>query len=64
MKNKFFTTLAVLAVILSGCGKFGKSKGLPNDGQVHGVAPSSALRFTKTSRNGIYSTRNISYGPK
>ena len=40
MKKAFFTTVAGLSIILSGCGKFGKSKGLPNDGQLYGVAPS------------------------
>lgn len=49
MKNTFFTTLAVIAVILSGCGKFGKSKskGLPNDGQLHGVAPEARYVMPK-----------------
>ena len=49
MKNTFFTTLAVIAVILSGCGKFGKSKskGLPNDGQLHGVAPEARYVLPK-----------------
>lgn len=40
MKTKLFCAISVLAIfILSGCGRFGKSKGLPNDGQLHGVAP-------------------------
>lgn len=47
MKNAFFTTLAVTAVILSGCGKFGKSKGQPDDGQLHGVAPGSRYIMSK-----------------
>jgi gliding motility-associated lipoprotein GldK len=49
MKNAFFTTLAVAAVILSGCGKFGKSSkgGLPDDGQLHGVAPAGRYIMTK-----------------
>lgn len=49
MKNKLFTTLAVFAIILSGCGKlkFGKSKGMPNDGQLYGVAPTGKYIFTK-----------------
>ena len=49
MKNKLFTTLAVLAILLSGCGKLklGKSKGIPNDGQLYGVAPSGKYIFTK-----------------
>lgn len=49
MKNTFFTTLAVAAVVLSGCGKFGKSKskGLPNDGQLHGVAPEARYVLPK-----------------
>jgi formylglycine-generating enzyme len=49
MKNAFFTILAVAAVILSGCGKFGKSTkgGLPDDGQLHGVAPAGRYIMTK-----------------
>lgn len=47
MKNAFFTTLAVTAVILSGCGKFGKSKGQPDDGQLHGVAPGGRYIMSK-----------------
>ncbi|MEO6683391.1 MAG: SUMF1/EgtB/PvdO family nonheme iron enzyme [Ginsengibacter sp.] len=47
MKNTLFTTVAVLAIILSGCGKFGKPKGLPNDGQVYGVAPTGKYSLPK-----------------
>ena len=48
MKTKLFTAIAVLAIfILSGCGKSGKSKGLANDGQLHGVAPSSRYILPK-----------------
>ncbi|MEO7120985.1 MAG: SUMF1/EgtB/PvdO family nonheme iron enzyme, partial [Ginsengibacter sp.] len=48
MKTKFFISIAVLAIfILSGCGKAGKSKGLPNDGQLHGVAPLSHYTLPK-----------------
>lgn len=49
MKNAFFTILALTAVILSGCGKFGKSTkgGLPDDGQLHGVAPAGRYIMTK-----------------
>jgi formylglycine-generating enzyme len=48
MKTKLFISIAVLAMfILAGCGKSGKSKGLPNDGQVHGVAPSSRYNLPK-----------------
>jgi gliding motility-associated lipoprotein GldK len=47
MKNAFFTTLAVIAVILSRCGKFGKSKGQPDDGQLHGVAPGARYVMSK-----------------
>ena len=39
MKN-LSMLLAAAAVLLASCGKSGKSsKGLPNDGQLHGVAP-------------------------
>ncbi|MDQ2721237.1 MAG: SUMF1/EgtB/PvdO family nonheme iron enzyme [Bacteroidota bacterium] len=50
MKTNLFTIIAISAIILSGCGKFGKfgkSKGLPNDGQVHGIAPSSRYILPK-----------------
>jgi gliding motility-associated lipoprotein GldK len=47
MRSTFFTTLAIAAVILSGCGKFGKSKGQPDDGQLHGVAPGGRYIMTK-----------------
>jgi gliding motility-associated lipoprotein GldK len=48
MKTKLFSAIAVLAIfILSGCGKSGKSKGLPNDGQLHGVAPLSRYSLPK-----------------
>src|SRR5688500_1710442 len=50
MKMKNLSALTVLAVmfITVGCGKIGKSsKGLPNDGQLHGVAPSSKYNLTK-----------------
>ncbi len=47
MKNTLFITVAVLALILSGCGKFGKSKGLPKDGQVYGVAPTGKYSLPK-----------------
>ena len=48
MKNTLIITSAVLAAFLfSGCSKLGKSKGLPNDGQLHGVAPSSKYSLKK-----------------
>ena len=48
MKNTLFITSAILATfLLSGCGKFGKSKGLPDDGQLHGVAPTSKFSLKK-----------------
>ena len=49
MKN-LSTAIALLAVlVITGCGKLGKkaSKGLPNDGQVHGVAPGMKYNLTK-----------------
>lgn len=39
MKNNLLTLLAGSAILFTGCAKFGKSKGLPDDGQVYGVAP-------------------------
>lgn len=39
MKLTFLVPILIAAIIMAGCGKFGKSKGLPDDGQLHGVAP-------------------------
>jgi gliding motility-associated lipoprotein GldK len=53
MRNLYFNLFAAasLTVLLSGCGMFGKksSKGsvLPNDGQVHGVAPGAKYTLPK-----------------
>lgn len=49
MKMKNLPTLMALAAmsIVAGCGKSGKSRGLPNDGQLHGVAPASKSNLTK-----------------
>jgi sulfatase modifying factor 1 len=49
MKMKNLPTLMALAAmsIVAGCGKSGKSKGLPNNGQLYGVAPSSKYNLTK-----------------
>ena len=53
MKMKNLSTLLVLAVmtiILASCGKFGKSsksKGLPNDGQLHGVSAGNKYALPK-----------------
>jgi formylglycine-generating enzyme len=50
MKMKNLSTLMTLAALIAaaGCGKIGKShKGLPDDGQLHGVAPASAYNLTK-----------------
>jgi len=50
MKMKNLSTLMALAAmtIVAGCGKLGKSnKGLPNDGQLHGVAPATKYNLTK-----------------
>jgi len=50
MKMKNLSILSVLVTILfvTGCGKIGKkaSKGLPNDGQLHGVAPGSKYNLS------------------
>jgi len=51
MKMKNLSILSVLVTILfvTSCGKIGKkaSKGLPNDGQLHGVAPGSKTNLSK-----------------
>jgi formylglycine-generating enzyme len=49
MKMKNLPTLMALAAmsLVAGCGKSGKSRGLPNDGQLHGVAPASKYNLTK-----------------
>ena len=48
MKNlSAFTALVAMVIATTGC-HFGKSsKGLPNDGQLHGVAPGSKYNLTK-----------------
>lgn len=49
MKMKNLPTLMALAAmsLVAGCGKSGKSRGLPADGQLHGVAPASKYNLTK-----------------
>jgi sulfatase modifying factor 1 len=49
MKMKNLSTLMALAAmcIVAGCGKLGKSKGIPNNGQLYGVAPAAKYNLTK-----------------
>jgi len=48
MKNLSFLITVAAALSLAGCGKIGKShKGLPDDGQLHGVAPASKYNMSK-----------------
>jgi gliding motility-associated lipoprotein GldK len=49
MKNlSILSSLAALLFVAAGCGKIGKSsKGIPNDGQLHGVAPAAKYNLTK-----------------
>jgi formylglycine-generating enzyme len=50
MKMKNLSTLMTLTALMvaAGCGKIGKShKGLPDDGQLHGVAPASSYNLAK-----------------
>jgi len=49
MKNLSAFVLILTILVVTGCGKIGKkaSKGLPNDGQLHGVAPASKSAQTK-----------------
>jgi len=50
MKMRNLSALSALCAMIfaTGCGMFGKSsKGLPNDGQLHGVAPASKYNQTK-----------------
>ena len=48
MKNLSVLTALGVMVIATGCGKLGgKSKGLPNDGQLRGVAPAAGYNLTK-----------------
>ena len=48
MKNLSALTALIAMFVATGCGKIGKSsKGLPNDGQLHGVAPASKYNLTK-----------------
>ena len=47
MKN-LSMLLAAATLVLAGCGKSAKSsKGLPNDGQLHGVAPGNKYQLPK-----------------
>src|SRR5215217_5842898 len=50
MKNHYYTFSALAAILLTSCGIFGKKdKGsmLPNDGQLHGIAPGSRYTLPK-----------------
>ncbi|MEO8823496.1 MAG: SUMF1/EgtB/PvdO family nonheme iron enzyme [Ginsengibacter sp.] len=47
MKVTFLTSMLTAAVIMTGCGKFGKSKGMADDGQLHGVAPAGRYILPK-----------------
>jgi gliding motility-associated lipoprotein GldK len=47
MKVTSLISMLIAAVIMAGCGKFGKSKGLPDDGQLHGVAPAGRYILPK-----------------
>ena len=50
MKMKNLSTLTALSalMLMAGCGKIGKShKGLPDDGQLHGVSPANAYNLSK-----------------
>ena len=47
MKIAFVAPILIAAIIMAGCGKFGKSKGLPDDGQLHGVAPAGRYVLPK-----------------
>ncbi|MFZ4770665.1 MAG: gliding motility-associated lipoprotein, partial [Ferruginibacter sp.] len=51
MKNRSFIIIAVLSIVaLSSCKMLGKNKkgsALPNDGQLHGVAPASRWSLPK-----------------
>src|ERR1700730_13612614 len=48
MKNLSFLIAIATLCAMTGCGKIGKShKGLPDDGQLHGVAPASSYNLTK-----------------
>lgn len=47
MKVTFLTSMLIAALLMAGCGKFGKSKGMPDDGQLHGVAPAGRYILPK-----------------
>lgn len=49
MRNQLlhFSAFAVLAIGIVSCGKKGKTKGLPDDGQLHGVAPAAKPSMVK-----------------
>jgi hypothetical protein len=68
MRNLYFKSIAAasLTVLLSSCGMFGKksSKGsvLPNDGQVHGVAPGAKYTLPKPPGMVLHTSGYIPYG--
>ena len=47
MKNLSILLTLGTALAVSSCSKLGKSKGLPDDGQLHGVAPASKYNLSK-----------------
>ena len=49
MKNLSAMSILMATLIITGCGKIGKkaSRGLPNDGQLYGVAPGSKYNLAK-----------------
>ena len=49
MRNNLFSisALAALSILTISCGKSGKSKGLPDDGQLHGVATTARAGMQK-----------------
>jgi len=48
MKNHYYTVLALAALLLASCGSSKKKGGsLPNDGQLHGIAPGSRYTLPK-----------------
>ena len=50
MKNHYFTVLALASLSLASCGMLGKKdrgSSLPNDGQLHGIAPGNRYILPK-----------------
>src|SRR6476661_8348566 len=47
MKNHYYVAFAIASILLVSCGSKNKGGSLPNDGQLHGIAPGSKYSLPK-----------------